>query len=189
MNDLGPGTENYAELSDEVLMELFRLGEKGAFDELYIRYSKRIYGFLRAKLRDEGMIEDVYQETFMKLYKNRASYNRELPFMPWFFTICRNTMLDAVRKSERIRATIDLASFEPALGTSTGSPPAIADYQLYLDSLSERERKIVELHFVQDLPFNAVSKRLGISSTAARKISSRAINKLKVLFKSHDTSD
>lgn len=56
-------------------------------------------------------------------------------------------------------------------------------YSSYLNSLSERERTILELHFVQDLPFKAVAGQVGMSSSAVRKISSRAIAKLRSIWK------
>jgi RNA polymerase sigma-70 factor (ECF subfamily) len=166
-------------LSDEELMREFCLGEPQAFDELYLRHAAKIYGFLKSRISDRRIVEDVFQETFFKLCTQRQKYNRQLPFLPWFFTICRNTMLDALRVEKR--ATRSLPESE------TEEPqPAFAihaeGYAHYLESLSARERRIVELHFIQNLPFKSIAGELGLTSSAARQISSRAIQKLRRFF-------
>ena len=128
-------------------------------------------------------MEDVFQETFLKLCKFRHRYKTDLPFLPWFFTLCRNTMLDALRKRrdrEELVSTSQIESFAAGAVLAAETSP---DYASYLNSLSERERTVLELHFIQDLPFKAVAGRLGMSGASVRKVSSRAIQKLRSIWK------
>lgn len=71
---------SYQVLSDEDLMGRFCLGDISAFEELYRRHAAKIYGFLKLRLKDSVLVEDVFQETFLKVCKNRAKFNSELPF-------------------------------------------------------------------------------------------------------------
>ena len=49
-------------ISDEVLMLAFQRGSREAFDELYVRYRRPLYGFFRRRLNSEGRAEDLAQD-------------------------------------------------------------------------------------------------------------------------------
>ena len=86
--------------TDEELMLAYRLGDEIAFSDLYNRYAQKVLAFLRLKLREESAAQDVFQSTFLKLHKSKHLYNPSLPFSPWIFTICRNELVDFVRKQK-----------------------------------------------------------------------------------------
>lgn len=71
-----------------------------AFELLYHRHKDRILGFLLARLRDRSEAEDVFQAVFTKLHRKRHQYRPEIPFLPWLFTLARNTLIDHVRKRQ-----------------------------------------------------------------------------------------
>ena len=167
-------------------MRQFCLGEAYAFEELYRRHSGRIYGFLKSRVSDQSMVEDIFQETFLKVCKNRAKFQPDFPFLPWFFTLCRNTMLDALRADKKVSAALvdaDSLTAPDSIPDSVFNLEAAPGYLSYLESLNQRERKILELHFIQDLPFKSVARQLGMSGPAVRKISSRAIRKLRAIWR------
>src|SRR5574343_1651229 len=85
--------------SEEELMALYQDGSEDAFNLLYKRNSDKIYGFLLNKVRDEQVANEIFQSTFLKLHKGRHLYNKDLPFLPWLFAICRNTLSDYFRKN------------------------------------------------------------------------------------------
>ena len=129
------------------------------------------------------MVEDIFQESFLKLCKQRKKYSPEFPFLPWFFTLCRNTMLDALKVKRSTEVPVTLDELEAITAQSEFTAEASVQYSRYLDSLNGREREILELHFIQDMPFRAVAQRLGMTGSGVRKVSSRAVEKLRRFWK------
>lgn len=172
------GKRTYEELSDEELMSRYKLGEAEAFQELYGRYSSKIYGFAIRRLGRGGAAEDVFQETFLRLHRFRGRYDPSLPFVPWIFTITRNAVTDHLRKrgiQDRQQSELQQVYEEPLEeGEAVGK-----DLKEGLGILSAREREVLILRLQEDLPFDQVAAKLGMSAANARQIVSRAIKKLK----------
>jgi RNA polymerase sigma factor (sigma-70 family) len=160
--------------NDEQLMLAYQLGDEGAFLELYRRHAGLVSGFLRGKLREEAMVNDVFQNTFLKLHKSRDRYRASLPFLPWLFTICRNEMIDAFRKKARTKETpVEiLPEFAIVEDEEKLEPPDVT-------VLPPKQRQIIELRFQSELSFEEIALRLGTNPINARQLLSRAIKALK----------
>lgn len=163
------------EKSDEELMLAYQLGDENAFRELYARHSGRVLGFLRAKVRDEVKARDIFQSTFLKLHKNRSLYNPTFPFSPWLFTICRNELLDALRKESRSLEDAFAQVPEPLAGQSESTIPSFA-------RLNASQKHALEMRFVGGSSFEEIAKALETSPSNARQIVSRAVRALRSLY-------
>ena len=180
--------EAYSQLSDEKLMRAYSLGDYGAFEELYKRHSGKVFNFLSKKLTSKEMIEDVFQVTFLQLHASRAKYNSSLPFLPWLFTLCRNTMIDSLRAKERVKEVPqeDIELFSEGTLCPIASPPLDSPsvtVEEWSKVLSPKEREVLSLRFSEDFSFDEIARKLGINSPSARKISQRGIQKLKSIWK------
>ncbi len=100
---------------DEALYRRIRRGELGAFDVLYARYEKRLFGFLLGLLRDRAEAEDLFHEAFLSaLEASEAELAGEGAFCAWLFRIARNRALNRIRSRERgQRAVASLPEAEP----------------------------------------------------------------------------
>ena len=156
----------------------YRLGNSEAFEMLYARHSPKAYGYLKSKLFKKNHVDDVFQESFLRLHKFRTKYDPAFPFLPWFFTICRNAMVDYLRKVTREKEVISEIT-EPGAIVSVAHKTALEE----LSGLSRSEANVVNLHYLQGYSFNEVAEILKIKSSNARKISSRAIEKLRLFWK------
>ncbi len=171
--------------SDETLMTAYQQGNEKAFALLYGRHSAKVYGFLHKRLQDRTMIDEVFQETFLKLHGARARFDNAYPFLPWLFTICRTTMIDHIRglKYERVHKLdwgIDSAQKlenipSPSKTDSDDEMPALPD----LSILSAAQQQTMELRYKEELSFEEIALRLKTSPGNVRQLVSRAIKKLK----------
>ena len=75
----------FFKLDDNNLMELYQNGDEKAFDVLYSRSKKRVYSYLKKRLHDKDLVEDVYQNIFIKLHKSRHLYKSEYPYRNWLY--------------------------------------------------------------------------------------------------------
>lgn len=81
--------------------DAFRLIVERYWDRLF-RYARRI------SFSTDEDIEDILQETFIKVYKNLNDFDGDLAFSTWMYHICRNTVIDAIRKKSARPKTTSL---------------------------------------------------------------------------------
>lgn len=108
--------------SDESLFERMCRGEMAAFDTLYARFERPLFGFIRRQLRDEHEAEDVFHEAFMSVLRERGRRDTPRSFRAWIFQVARNICLNRARKRKRGEQAADIdARDEPAPASSPES--------------------------------------------------------------------
>lgn len=168
-------------------------GDMGAFEVLYGRHRSRVFGFLLGRLKDRSEAEDVFQAVFAKLHRNRQQFKPESPFLPWLFTLARNTLIDHVRKrdAEGKHVTASETAIENYAAPVADTSP-IAAGVAELSRLNESQRQALELRFNQGLTFAEIAEQMQTSADNPRQIISRAIRKLRSLMvgkeRRHDQS-
>lgn len=164
-----------SEKTDEELMVAYQLGDTESFEVLYSRHSARVLGYLRQKVKSEALARDIFQATFLKLHKSRGRYDAAFPFAPWLFTICRNELLDALKKPHLSQES--LVEEVPVVAFRNADPEPIP-----LDRLSPQQRKVIELRYERDFSFEEIAATLETSPGNARQLVSRAIRVLRGFY-------
>src|SRR3954470_3330193 len=73
-------------------------GDRTAFDVLYRRYARPVFGLALRRLGDRGRAEDAVQETFASIWRAARSYRPERgPGAPWLYAVARNAITDRGR--------------------------------------------------------------------------------------------
>jgi RNA polymerase sigma-70 factor (ECF subfamily) len=85
-------------VSDEALVERICAGEVEAFDVLYQRYFKRVYAFVRRRLRSREDTEEAVQEAFLNVFSSLASFRGEAPFAAWVLGLTRRTVASRFKR-------------------------------------------------------------------------------------------
>ncbi len=164
-------------------MQAYINGNTEAFQTLYQRHKGRVLGYLNSRMASQDEAEDVFQEAFAKLHRYRFKYENEIPFLPWLFTIVKNTLIDHIRKRDTRNKYLQtnpeqVENTSDEIETSLPIAEAISE----LSSLGTKQRQVLELRFNEDLSFADIAARLDTSQTNVRKIVSRAIQKLRGLM-------
>ncbi|KAB2815025.1 MAG: RNA polymerase sigma factor, partial [Paludibacter sp.] len=73
------------------LIKAFRKGDAQAFKSLFCLYHKRLYSFLFGLLRSKEDVEEIVQETFLKIWESREDFLENYPFGSLLFRIAKNT--------------------------------------------------------------------------------------------------
>ena len=141
--------------SDAELWQRFQAGEESAFQEIVNRYKNSLYTFLRQFIRQNDVLEDVFQESFLQLFTSRESFDVTRPLRPWLFTIAANKAKDALRKQHRTAAIsiggiadAEDMSFDEAINILT-SDTTLPYERLETNETARRVRKIIA-----DMPVN-----------------------------------
>ena len=100
--------------SDQELVDLAKKNPDN-FSEIVNRYWTRLFFFIkRISYFSNEDIEDILQESFIKIYKNLNAYNPEMTFSTWIYQITRNTVIDEIRKKNSRVETVQLENQELA---------------------------------------------------------------------------
>jgi RNA polymerase sigma-70 factor, ECF subfamily len=82
------------------LMETARVGDRDAFGHLYEHYRKDVHRFIRSRVHDRDLADDLTADTFTKALRNIGNYTwTGTDPIAWFITIARNLILDHIKSS------------------------------------------------------------------------------------------
>lgn len=95
--------------TDEDLIVAFQQGDVTAFDEIVRRYRDPLYNFVVRLLGDSFFSEDVVQETFLRVYRNRHRYHQVAKFSTWIYTIASNLAKTELRR-RKVRNFFSISS-------------------------------------------------------------------------------
>lgn len=93
---------NLHQLSDEDVMEQLQAGVVQAFDIIVQRYKDRLHNFLFRYTHNHEDCEDLVQETFLRVYRSRHSYERIAKLSTWMYTIALNLAKSMYKKKQRM---------------------------------------------------------------------------------------
>ena len=99
-----------ASVDDSVLVKRAAGGDSAAFGALYQRHVDQVYGFVRFRVRDLALAEDLTQEVFIQAMRSIGSLEWQGSLAPWLMRIARNTVIDHWRKiGRRAERTLSVA--------------------------------------------------------------------------------
>lgn len=183
-------------MSDEDLMSQFQAGTVEAFDILVGRYKDPLTNYIYRFLGDMKECEDLLQETFLRVYRNRHSYRRIARFSTWLYTIAGNLARSEYRKRKRRRIS-SLQSvnkndeeYEMEVPDETFSPDkhtesSIQDFYIQdaLTKIPEEFREVVVLRDVQQLSYEEIAEITGLPMGTVKSRINRGRTKLQILLK------
>jgi RNA polymerase sigma-70 factor (ECF subfamily) len=150
--------------SDSELLVRIADRDREAFELLYHRYVRSIFGLALRRLRDRSRAEDAVQETFAAIWRSAASYKPERgPAAPWLYAIARNAIVDRFRSQVDTTAEVpDLDSGEP--GPADRAESSYVSWRVHraLEELPPREREVVELAYWSGMSQSEVADYLNI---------------------------
>jgi len=150
--------------TDGELIQRAAGGDRSAFDQLYQRYARPVFGLALRRLGDRGRAEDAVQETFASIWRSAGSYRPDRgPGAPWLYAVARNAIVDRARARADVPADIpDEASDGPGPGDQAEQSWVSWRVHRALEELPEREREVVALAYWSGLSQSEVAEFLGI---------------------------
>ncbi|MGH7442758.1 MAG: RNA polymerase sigma factor [bacterium] len=175
MKSWTPGTAEEARQEEDWIRACQR-GDVAGLEGLYGKYHRQLYAYLLAMLRSIHSAEDLSQDIFVKLHAQIGSYRFQSPFHHWLFRLARNQAIDHLRR-EKVRFTTSLDE-APIEGISLrervaakgrdAAEAVVGEEQAALVraavmALPPTFREVVVLREWEDLPYEDIAERLGLS--------------------------
>jgi RNA polymerase sigma-70 factor, ECF subfamily len=166
--------------SDSELIQRTSAGDREAYEKLYKRYARSVFGLALRRLGDRGRAEDAVQETFASVWRSASTYKPERgPGAPWLYGVARNAIVDRSRvRTEAPAEVIDEASAEAS--PDDRAEQAWTRWRVHraLEALPEREREVLVLAYWSDLSQSEVAKHLGIPLGTVKTRTRSALQRL-----------
>jgi RNA polymerase sigma-70 factor (ECF subfamily) len=155
---------SYSDVSDGELIRMVGSGDRSAFDALYRRYARPVFGLALRRLGDRGRAEDAVQETFASVWRAAGSYKPERgPGAPWLYAVARNAIVDNGRaKREPPVDAPDEAANEETPAERAESGWVAWRVHRALAELPENERQVIELAYWGGRSQSEIADVLGI---------------------------
>jgi RNA polymerase sigma factor (sigma-70 family) len=180
--------ENHIE---EEIVQGIKNGDQRKFGQFLEEYWHTLYYFVFRLIRNPTESETIVSETFSKLWKLRANFDKYSSMRAFLYVTARNGAYDflryeATRKKNKEILPGDLE--ELAAAQTDNSPGALNNIiqaellkEAYkeLQSLPEQRKKVLTLFFVEDQTTDQVAERLGISIELVRNIKAQALKQLR----------
>lgn len=185
-------------LEEDALIRTAQGGSREAFEELVRRYDQDVLRLALQITRRPEDAHDLYQEAFLKVYRNLDRFRFECSFYTWLYRVVTNVCLDHLRR----RSSRPEDQAPEANNLSTGSEEDFFDRQAHpaplsnpersllgkelgarisaaMERLSPRERMVFELKHFQGLRLRTIGEMLGTTEETVKNSLFRATKKLR----------
>jgi RNA polymerase sigma-70 factor (ECF subfamily) len=180
---------------ETALIRAAQAGDQDAFAQLVRAYDQSVLRLAMNLLRSPEDAQDVYQEAFLRVYRNLNNFRFDCSFHTWLYRIVTNLCLDQMRKRKvrREEPTVVTTAEGPVDRMDTAVEQRVdGDPQRHLFSgqlrkrvkevlsgLTPRERMVFELRHYQGLRLRKIGEILGTSEEAAKNCLFRANQKMR----------
>ena len=179
--------------SDLDLIRDYLAGDVAAFDTLFRRYHKAIYGLTFRLLRDRQLAEDLTQETFFQILRTIHRINDSFNFSAWIHRIATNLCYDELRRRKKFPEAqeIDDEENEDSVlqvpdADARKSPEVALEISELRDAvwsvarrLPEKYRLVLTLRELQGLSYANIARRMKVSESAVETLLHRARRRFK----------
>src|SRR5438093_2428055 len=151
-------------ISDGDLIRRVARRDANAFEALYRRYARPVFGLALRRLGDRMRAEDAVQETFAAIWRSARTYRPDRGAgAPWLYAVARNAIVDRSRnRNEPPGEAPDLPSTEPGPDEQAEAAYASCRVPRALEALPLNERDVIELAYYGGLSQSEVADFLGI---------------------------
>lgn len=180
-------------LLESELVILLIAGDKRALEYLYDNYSAALYGVLQKIVRDVDVAQDLLQDSYMKIWQNRTSYDSSKGSLyTWLLTITRRIGLDKFRSSDFQRSRENQISggnvdSNELPGGQVFHPDHI-DVVANLKALPNDQREIIDLMYFKGYTQAEIADEFGIPLGTIKTRARSALSTLRVVFKDYQDS-
>lgn len=177
--------------SDDIaLIQRTLAGDELAFASLVSKYEKQIHAYVMREIKDYHIAEDITQETFLEVFQKLDTLKEPKKFSSWLYTIVKNLCITWHRRNrfqpeslEDIHISkIETDAYSQYMASEHAKTTTFEHRELVeklLTKLNEHDRKIITLHYFDEMTYAEIGTYLGISENTIKSRLYRARQRLK----------
>ena len=150
-------------------------------DSLYLDYKDKITAYVRSRIENKYDVEDIVSTVFLKIYQKIDSFDEsKASLSTWIYTITRNTVIDYFREIKTHIEFLDEIEADTLSADSLVDDELLEDLAYALETLSERERDLIILHYYKGYTLKRISEMMDMSYINAKLIHTKALSMLRL---------
>ena len=185
-------------LSDQVLLNNYLSGDRGAISQLIDRHSNRVRDYIRMMVKDRDVADDILQDTFIKVVRviDEGRYADTGKFLSWVLRIAHNQVIDYFRSQKSAKSVNESEAGYNVLGTLRFADASVedrlvseqiaADVRRLVDHLPDEQREVVMLRYYSGLSFQEIADQTNVSINTALGRMRYALINLRKMIKEND---
>lgn len=185
-------------MSDQVLLNQYLSGDRGAISQLIDRHSNRVRDYIRMMVKDHDLANDILQETFIKAVQviDDGRYADTGKFLSWMLRIAHNKVIDYFRSQKSAKTINESESGYNVLGTLRFADSSVEDRLIseqialdvrrLVDHLPQEQREVVMLRYYSGLSFQEIAEQTNVSINTALGRMRYALINLRKMIKDND---
>ena len=164
------------------------LTKEKAFRELISQYKERLYWHVRKIVISHDDADDVLQNTFIKIFKNIDSFNKQSKLYSWMYRIATNESLTFLNKRAKQR-NLDIEDYQQELvsGLKSDANYSGNEIQIILQkaiaTLPKKQQLVFNMKYFDDLKYDEISEILETSKGALKASYFHAVKKIENYIK------
>ena len=153
---------------DQKLIEELKMGSATAFDSLFAKYGKPLFGFIYSILRNIEESKEIVQDVFVKVWERRQSLNEYSSFKSFLFSIAYHQIISEFRKNASKEKYLEYRTLQSSEAPFT--PDLVVEYQmlteridLIVEAMPPQRRMIFRMSRYEGLSHGEIASRLNLS--------------------------
>lgn len=195
---------DYQAAKDEDLMLAYKEGDRRAFEALLSRHKQSVYNYLYRFLHKPEIVDEAFQEVFLRVLKYASTYTPTAKFTTWLFTIIRNFCIDLSRRGKfRNMKSLDqpamdeegatlgdkLADERPGPAEIIAGQTLAEKLQRALDVINPDQKEVFLLRETQGLAFEEIASVVDVSVNTVKSRMRYALTALQEELKKMGITD
>jgi RNA polymerase sigma-70 factor, ECF subfamily len=176
---------------DAELMLRVKEGDGASFGVLLDKHRSSVVHFLFRMVQNHAVAEELAQEVFLRVYRNRATYEPTAKFTTWLFRIATHLALNSIRdgRHERTQERLDDDSREIPVRQVKDKRPSVEQSMVYqarleevrqaIATLPDKQRAAVLMHKYEEMEYSQIATVLSCSESAVKSLLFRAYESLR----------
>jgi RNA polymerase sigma-70 factor (ECF subfamily) len=170
-------------VEEKTILKLISEKNDLALSTLYDTYAGALYGMIIPIVKDEGLAQDVLQESFVKIWNKMDSYDaKKAKIFTWMYQIARNTAIDAYRKKSKVHIE-NIQAIEKNVSSKTADK-LLHKNELHnmMYKLEPKYQKVIRSLFLEGMTQKELSDETGIPLGTIKSRLRIALRELRFLY-------
>ncbi|CAM2006512.1 RNA polymerase sigma-70 factor [Acanthopleuribacter pedis] len=164
---------------DKELTAAVKTGDSEAFQQLYFRYAEPLFGFLWRRLSQRELAEDLVQELFAKVWRNRANLDPNQSIKAYLYQAANNLMIDHLRRKNPDLGAVEVMPEHSTVEVDETRFEKRDQIQKALADLPDAQRNVFLLSRFEGLKYGEIAAVMNISVKTVETHMNRALKKLR----------